>query len=124
MAFKYYNNNPKKKYTGDCVIRATALALDKTWEEASDMLYNKAKSCACEMSCLGCYSGLFDKDLKFERIFDGEFYITASELALKHKDKILLLRLPSHLTVSINGVINDIWDCSDLLVDIAWEVKK
>ena len=124
MAFKYYNNNPIKRMTGDCVIRATALALGKSWQEASEMLHKKSLEGCCEMSCVCCYADLFDKDLKFKRVFDGEYDITAGDLAMKHKDKTLLIRLPAHLTCSVNGIINDIWDCSEELVDIAWEVEK
>lgn len=124
MAFKYYNNNPLKKRTGDCVIRATALALGKDWNEASDLLHQKSKQGCCEMSCLCCYKDLFDNDLKFKRVFDGEDYITAGEIAMLHKDKVLLIRLDGHLTCSKNGIIYDTWDCSDLEADIAWEVKK
>ena len=31
--FHYYNANPKNRYTGDCVVRALTVALEKPYEE-------------------------------------------------------------------------------------------
>ena len=31
--FKFYNANPKEKFTGDCVVRAICTALGKPYEE-------------------------------------------------------------------------------------------
>lgn len=33
MYFTYFNANPSNRHTDDCVIRALATALDKTWDE-------------------------------------------------------------------------------------------
>ena len=40
--FHFYNANPKKKYTGDCVYRAVATALGISWEEAVTGLTEQA----------------------------------------------------------------------------------
>lgn len=37
--FEYYNNNPKNKRTGDCVIRALALALNKDYIDVYKELF-------------------------------------------------------------------------------------
>ena len=44
--FHFYNANPKGKYTGDCVTRAVATALEKPWEEV-----------ILEMAELACETG-------------------------------------------------------------------
>ena len=31
--FIYANPNPRKNYTGDCVVRALSIALDKPWDD-------------------------------------------------------------------------------------------
>lgn len=41
--FHYYNVNPKDKCTNDCVIRALAVAMDKTWDEVFNDLVELAK---------------------------------------------------------------------------------
>ena len=40
--FKYVNVNPKQKKTSDCVIRALAVAMNKTWDEILTDLYTYA----------------------------------------------------------------------------------
>lgn len=40
--FSYVNANPKNKKTGDCVIRALAVAMNKTWDEILTYLYQYA----------------------------------------------------------------------------------
>lgn len=117
--FKYLNLNPKNRRTGDCVIRATACAFDLDWEDASDLLYLTARDMSCEMSCLGCYSHLFE-DLGLEEI-DSEGF-TVGQLSESNSDKILIIRIEGHLTCSIYGCIYDLWDCRDKMVDRAWIV--
>jgi hypothetical protein len=36
--FVYFNPNPESKLVGDCVVRAIAALLDKTWEQVYDEL--------------------------------------------------------------------------------------
>lgn len=119
--YYYLNLNPYNKRTGDCVIRATALALDTDWHTASDLLYKQARSCGCEMSCLGCYSALFRR-MGFEQI---EFYFSATvdEVLQQHKDSVMLIRIKGHLTCGKYGKLYDIWDCSQEMVDCAWIVE-
>lgn len=117
--FHYLNLNPKLRKTGDCVIRAIAGALGIPWKKASDMLYAMATSQYCEMSCIGCYSKLFDS-LGFEEV-DAED-MTVGELADRYSDDILIIRISGHLTFAKYGVVYDIWDCRDGRVDRAWIV--
>lgn len=119
--YKYYNANPLGKKTSDCVIRATALATDKTWYEASDILYCQARKCCCEMSTVGCYSLLFDNDLKFTRIEDDNI-IKVKDVCELYPAGTLLVRIRGHLTCIKDGLIWDIWDCSNENVDIVWRV--
>ena len=113
----YLNVNPKGKRTGDCVIRATALALGVDWECASDMLYDQAKECACEMSCLGCYSAMFEM-LGFKKCnARGQ---TVQEIADANKDNTVLVRIKGHLTCVVKGMVHDIWDCSNEVADCYW----
>lgn len=38
-----------------------------------------------------------------------------------HPHGVYLLRLYGHLTVCDDGVIEDTWDCTNEIVDMAWE---
>ena len=118
----YKNLNPKGKKTGDCVIRATALALGIDWYDASDMLYEQARSCGCEMSCLGCYSKLFRR-LGLEKVDLSKTEMTIAQAAELYNKHTVLIRVPGHLTCAICGKIHDIWDCSEKYVDCLWVVK-
>lgn len=117
--FRYLNLNPYKRRTGDCVIRAIACALDITWEEASDSLYHIAREDGCEMSCIDCYSTLFEyMDLE-EIDVQG---MTVEQVAQQFPDDILLIRLQGHLTCSRYNIVYDIWDCRKEVVDRVWVV--
>ena len=118
--YQFFNLNPYKKKTGDCVIRAVACALEIPWEEASDLLYLTARDMGCEMSCIGCYSKLFsDLDLP-EVSVKG---MTVEEVSDRYPDDVVLIRISGHLTCSRFAHILDIWDCRKERVDRAWLVN-
>lgn len=119
-SFRHLNLNPYRKRTGDCVIRAIACAFDIGWVEASDLLYEVARSIGCEMSCLGCYTTLFSDMNLFE--VDPED-ASVGELADMYSDSIMLVRIEGHLTCTRYGDVVDIWDCRDEIVDRAWIVQ-
>jgi hypothetical protein len=48
---------------------------------------------------------------------------TVEEVAEDFSDKVLILRMRGHLSVSIFGNIHDIWDCSDEVVTDFWIVR-
>ena len=118
--FQYYNINPYRKHTGDCVIRAIACALDLSWDRASDLLYNVARGLGCEMSCIGCYSSLFSDLNLFEVNVQN---LSVGEVARRYRDNIVIIRIPGHLTCAKYGKVLDIWDCTNETVDRAWIVK-
>lgn len=120
----YCNINPEKKLTGDCVIRAIALALGLTWYEASDMLYLNARNCSCEMSELKCYSRLLDNMPELERIDKPYVGYTIGELCDLLDDGIYLLRIEGHLTCMISKKVFDIWNCLDYETTAIWRVKE
>ncbi len=56
--FKYHNENPKDKRSGDCVLRAIATATGKTWDEVLDELVvfaHKYKEMPSDPKCYGKY---------------------------------------------------------------------
>lgn len=117
--YRYLNMNPYDKKTGDCVIRATALGLGVSWYEASDMLYDQARLCGCEMSCVGCYSKLFDRLNLRKQNAHGR---TVQQIADEYDKDTILIRIEGHLTCAIRGEINDIWDCTNEKADFFWRV--
>ena len=118
--FHYYNVNPMKKKTGDCVIRAIACALDVDWEVASDMLYKNAKQNYCEMSELQCYSKMLNQ-LPFLKQVETDCQFV-DEFARQNPKGTYLIRIEGHLTCLKDGICYDIWDCTNEGVDKIWSV--
>ena len=119
--YKYYNRNPKNLHLKDCVCRAISTATNLHYEAVYNLLELTADEYECETLCVCCYSNLLENILCFHRT-DCDFECTVQELAQKYPNNVLIIRVDQHLTSSINGIILDIWDCSQELVDCFWIV--
>lgn len=116
MKFYKYNENPKGKKTGDCVVRAIAYATNKIWLETFDGLAKIARENCDMMSCKGTYEKYllqqgFIKQ-KMPKKADGKRY-TIKEFFDKYKfNKPVIVSVASHLTCVDDNDLVDIWDCS------------
>ena len=117
----YFNVNPNGEHTGDCVIRAIALALDLDYYEVLYLLDKTSNYFNCDMLVKDCYKKLLTDDFKCPMIKTDNK--TVAEVADDFKNNILILRIDGHLTCAKYGNIYDIWDCSNELVDIFWIVE-
>lgn len=108
------NVNPKGKKTGDCVIRAISLALDKNYEQVYKELFE-----------LSLKTGYMINDKRNEEKYiisngfvkhkqpkkpNGKKY-TVGEIDKLCKNPVILVSCARHLTVVLNGMLTDIWDC-------------
>lgn len=122
MSFRYYNRNPNGYKIPDCVIRAISTALDLDYYNVVASLHLNGEYYNCDSLCVCCYEKLLDYDLDLPHYKgNGD---TAKEIARKYPNDILLLRMEGHLTCSIDGVIYDIWDCSNEIITDFWIVDK
>lgn len=119
--FQYYNENPNGYHIPDCVIRAITRALNIDYYQVIKMLKLNADELGCECLNVKCYERLLDFDLKLPHFVSHNK--TAEDVANDFKDNILLLRMDGHLSCSIYGCINDIWDCSNEQITDFWIVK-
>jgi hypothetical protein len=120
--YKYLNVNPELKHTKDCVCRAISTAVDGLSYNAVDKLLElTAIEYACEKLCACCYSYLLEDILGYPRT-DCGFKQTVNQIAVSYPHNKLIIRIDAHLTSSINGLVMDIWDCSQELVDCFWIV--
>ena len=103
----------------DCVCRAISTATNLKYEAVDNLLELTAYDNKCEKLCVCCYNYLLTDTLCYRRI-NCNFKRTASEIAEHYPRNKLIIRVDAHLTTSIYGVILDIWDCSDELVDCYW----
>lgn len=128
MEFIKYNNNPKNKKTGDCVIRAIATATNSSWEYVyiklaelgirKGLIINDPNNWQKYLEILG-----YEKQ-KMPRRSDRTRY-TLEEFAteIAEENKIYIVRLAGHLTVIKNKNLIDTWNCSYKSVGNYWIVE-
>lgn len=121
----FYNANPKDKRTGDCVIRAIAVATGKSWDDILDDLTeisHDKKVLLDEKDCYGEYlEQLGFVKCKQMRKSDNTRYRGYEFLDKIDKDDIIVCHMGSHhLTAIKNKKIWDSWDCSGGCVGNYW----
>lgn len=124
--FKYHNENPKGRHTGDCVVRAIALATDQSWEKVirdlTDVAITSGYSPLCrenyESYLKHKYSWYKQKQLKQ---FDGTKY-TGKDFILylenhpdtfKHNDAVIA-HIGSHHITTFKREPGGHWRCWDI----------
>ena len=118
--YKYYNVNPNGYHIPDCVPRAITTATNLGYYEVIKLLKNNADIYDCDELCVCCYEKLLDYDFNFPHYTSKDK--TAKEVALDFKNDIVILRMDGHLSVSLYGIIHDIWDCSEEIITDFWVV--
>lgn len=119
--FKFRNVNPLGKIESDCVCRAIKDATGLDYYDVEDKLYLIAELFDCEELCVCCYRHLLENVFGFTPLM--AYGRKVHEIASTFNDKIVLIRLNGHLTVSKFGIIYDLWDCSQEVADIFWIVE-
>lgn len=129
--FTYENVNPKKKITGDCVIRALSNAMNKPWEEVFNDLFNLSLKTGYMLDTPNLYKKyLEEQGWKIQKqpkyAFTGTKY-TGREFIDKLVRNTTIDGKPiiahigtHHLSCIINNTIRDIWDCSNDKVGNYW----
>ncbi len=112
--FEKKNINPLGKKTGDCVVRALALALDRDYVDVYKELFD-----------ISLGTGFIVNDKHVEEKFmarhgfvkhkqpkkpNGEKYLIA-EIDKLCRDRVIVISCAHHLTVVIGGTLVDSWDC-------------
>ena len=125
--FRYYNNNPNKYKTGDCVVRAISAALDKSWEDVFRDLSEYTLKYKYFLSCQELY-GIYLKDNKWRkhkapRKKNGDEYLLGEWLK-KFKDEAVVIIDGDHLTYVNNQIVYDIWNCTDNVVGEFWTKEE
>lgn len=117
----YHNANIDGNRISDCVTRSIKLATGLEYSEVRQKLYHISKLFNCTKLCPCCYRHLLEDVFKFKQVnCDG---YTVGEFADKHSYGTYILRVPSHLTTIIDGILYDTFDCLDDFCDIAWKVE-
>ena len=122
MIFRYYNTNPLKKETGDCVVRALAFFLGVTWRKA---FLNIIAWCADQGLVSFNYRRTYTmylKEIGYRRNRVPRKGMTVGEFrdGIAEKGRTYIISIPHHLTVIQDGVLYDTWDCSEKIMDGYW----
>ena len=126
--FCEFNVNPKKIKTGDCSIRAVALAFDIPYDKAYRELCNFGVDMSREFNTMNATGSFLNKKAIALR---SDVQETGNDFAKNHPSGrfILGMEIPTsdvnksyHLTCCIDGVIYDIGDSSPCPVLHAWQV--
>lgn len=121
---KYYNPNPAKKETGDCVVRALCRVEGRGWDEVYRELceigYEK-KEMPSSDNCWKEY--LMRRGYKYKGISvtKGSKRPKVGEFATKHREGYYILRVANHIVASVEGYYYDTWDCGENSLYGYWE---
>lgn len=124
--YKEFNAHPKGLNTSDCVVRAIATATNADYMECRRELNQKKrdwgftsyKDTKFLYKYLEGYPRLIFKAVKGEPRLKGTGF---TEL---HPLGTYIIKMAGHITVCIDGVILDTWDCSYRSVYTAWEITQ
>lgn len=125
MDYVKFNNHPKGLNTSDCVVRAVSKAFNRDYLETRREL-NRTKR---ELSFQSY------KDTKFlykylenyERIklkaVKGKPRVKGYDFTKMYPEGTFILKMAGHITVMIDGIIYDSWDCRYRSVYTSWRIN-
>lgn len=117
--FRYYNANIYNNNIEDCTIRAISVAENISWDKAYRKLSDYARERGLMLSSVQSIESYLDDN--YYRFCN--YNITVGEFARKYNRGTYLVTMRGHITVIINGVIIDTFDCSNRKMWCAWIVK-
>lgn len=127
MKFINYNANPKGRKTGDCVIRAIAFALNKSWIDTYRGLFeNTIKTFYSVSSKQNFKSYLKSLGIEMEKMprkLNGKRY-TVSEFCdeIAKPNMTYIISVANHLTCVRDKALVDTWNCGHKSVGNYWIV--
>lgn len=117
--YKYYNANAKKQVVNDCVVRAISVAEHLSWDEAYQKLSKLAQREGTLLDDMQFVEKYLDK--KYNRVCYNSK--TLGRFMTEHSKGRYLVTMPGHITVIIDGVLYDTFDCRKRKIWCAWKVK-
>lgn len=123
MAYVKYNINPLGKLTGDCSIRAVAVATGLSWDKAFEGLTVSAFKLKTVPDATEAVQD-FLLSLGFEvgkiNVSKGSKRQTVAQFAESHPNMYCVLRVAGHLVACGRGNYVDTWDSGDKAVYKYW----
>lgn len=126
--YKEFNINPRNKKTGDCAIRAVALATRLGWDTAYKGLADAGFKVKTAMNDIEAIEEFLVGQLGWKvgtiRIKRGDKRPKVREFAEQNPNIYAVLRVAGHITCCAMGTYVDIWDCGDCAVYKYWYIER
>ena len=123
--FCKYNNNPKNKLTGDCVVRAISAFLDKDWKDVyKDLVDIGIKKCVMPNNQQAYKQYLKDCKIDVQKMPKNSCgkRISVNEFLDLNPEGKFLIKVNKHLTYCKDGICYDTWNCTDYKVGNYWKI--
>lgn len=115
IVYEEFNINPKGKKTGDCSIRALALATDQTWDDALDELVAIAHKTKWEPADRRSMEKALEAhgfaNIGQPRKSDNTKYLVRELDQVLKGMYVAVINVANHYTVIKSGVLYDTWNC-------------
>jgi len=118
------NPNPLGKQTGDCVVRAIAIATQRSWRSVYRDLC-KAGEAECEMPSSNVVWGTYLTDQGFKQFLLPESCprcITIRTFCERYTKGTYIIGTGSHAVAIIDGDWYDSWDSGNEVPSYFWKV--
>ena len=116
----YYNPNPVRRDTGDCVIRAIAKVTGTDWDTAFDAVCATAKALA-DMPDKNTTWGEHLRRLGFQQFLIGKgAYYTVEDFCRENPRGRYVLAIDGHVVCAIDGDWYDSFDSGGMVPIYVW----
>lgn len=117
--YRFHNANAKGNFVNDCVVRAISTAEGKSWNTTYDELSDIAQSQGILLDDVNFVEGYLDK--RYRRV--SHYSNIVGEFVEEYPIGTYLITMEGHITVAIDGVIYDTFDCRDRRIWGVWKVE-
>lgn len=117
--YRFLNANAKGNFVNDCVIRAISVAQHKSWDETYEELSDLAQEEGILLDDVHFVENYLDK--RYRRAC--HYSKTVGQFLEENPIGIYLITMSGHITVIIDGILYDTFDCRDRVMWCAWKVR-
>lgn len=118
--YRFYNANAVGNFVNDCVVRAISAAECKSWDETYQELSKLAQKEGTLLDDVDFVEGYLDKHYK--RV--PHYSRTIGEFIEEYPKGTYLITVEGHITVVVEGILFDTFDCRNKRIWGVWRVNK
>lgn len=126
MAYVFFNNNPYRKSTGDCVVRAISVITGMSWDETVDELVDVVHDIG-ELISDNTTWGEYLRRIGYKRHVIPDtcpMCYTVRDFAEDHPRGVYVLATGTHVVAVVDGNYIDAWDSGNEKPILYWEKQR